>query len=301
MAVRTGDHVDERSSLDEPEASEGESRSWLARWGWVVLALPPLVYIAAVFFYGFVRLFLDSLGMPAADPSFDTYRGLLDSAAFRRAFVRTTRLAVVVTVVCALISYPVAYYVARVEPHRRNRFLLLILLPWLTSIVVRSFGWRILLGPRGLVNGTLMSLGVIDQPIQLINNEFGVAIGLVHVLAPFMMLSLLSVFMAVDPRLEEGAAMLGAGPVRTFFRVLVPLTRTGLVTGSLLVFLLTVAAVVTPQILGGVRDRTIAVLMYSQLLELYNFQRGAAMAFVLVLLVVPVAITLQLFERRWNR
>jgi putative spermidine/putrescine transport system permease protein len=113
-----------------------------------------------------------------------------------------------------------------------------------------------------------------------------------------MMLTLLSVFMSLDRRLEEGAAMLGANPIQTFLRVVLPLTRPGLITGSILVFLLAVATVVTPQILGGIQDRTLAMLMYDQMLKLYDFQTGAAMAVILVAFAVPVAMLMQAFERR---
>ena len=287
--------------VEEPATDRGDLRHRLRgfyrRFGWVFLALPALIYIAVLFFFGFIELFRESVSLPE-DPSFATYQELFASSSFRQAFLRTTRLSVIVTVFVTLISYPISYFIARVPAHRRNAWLMLVLIPWLTSIVVRSFGWRILLGDQGVINGALLSVGLRDEPIQLINNELGIAIGLIHVLAPFMILSLIAVFMSVDVKLEEAAAMLGAGPFRTFTKVVLPLTRSGLATGGILVFLLAAASYVTPQMLGGIRERTVAMLMYSQLLELYNFQRGAAIAFILVLLVVPVTLGLQWFERR---
>lgn len=275
-------------------------RAQYERFGWALFALPAAIYIGLLFFFGFFELFRESIDYPA-DPSVETYRSLVASEAFRRALLRTVRLSVVVTVATTVISYPIAYFVARVPAHRRNAWLLVVLLPWLTSVVVRSFSWRILLGDRGAINSALQAIGVIDEPLQLINNELGMAIGLIHVLCPFMILSLLAVFMSLDVRLEEAAAMLGASPFRTFTRIILPLTRTGMATGGILVFLLAAASYVTPQMLGGIRERTLSMLMYSQLLELFDFRRGAALAFVLVALVVPVALALQWYERRGGR
>lgn len=275
-------------------------REMYTRHGWALFAIPAILYIGFLFFFGFFELFRESIGAPA-DPSAQTYRDLFASQSFRRAFMRTVRLSVVVTVVITLISYPLAYFVARMPAHRRNVGLLIVLVPWLTSVVVRSFSWRILLGDQGGVNNLLRWLGVIDEPIQLINNELGMAIGLIHVLCPFMILSLIAVFMSVDVRLEEAAAMLGAGPLRTVTKVILPLTRSGMVTGGILVFLLASASYVTPQMLGGIRERTLSMLMYSQLLDQFDFRRGAALAFVLVGIVVPVALALQWHERRGDR
>jgi putative spermidine/putrescine transport system permease protein len=282
----------------KPHALERLARRVLGRWGFAVLAAPALIFLGLVFFQGLYRLFEAAFQLDAGGPSLSIFSELLGSKFFRSALWRTMYLSAITTVGAIVISYPLAYFVARSRPERRTLYLFLILLPWLSSIVLRSFGWRIMLSDKGLINGVLMELGIIDQPLQLVFNSFGIVVGLVHVLSPFMMLTLLSVFMSLDRRLEEGAAMLGANPIQTFLRVVLPLTRPGLITGSILVFLLAVATVVTPQILGGIQDRTLAMLMYDQMLKLYDFQTGAAMAVILVAFAVPVAMLMQAFERR---
>lgn len=296
--------LDQRADATPAPLGQWErlGRRVLGRWGFVALALPSLIFLALVFFRGMFKIVDQSIGLSDGHPSLQIYVDLFSTEFFRQALWRTLYLAGLTTVGSVAISYPLAYFIARSKASRRTFYLILVLLPWLTSIVVLSFGWRVLLGDQGPINGFLMWLGVINDPIPLVFNSLGITIGLIHVLSPFMILVLLSSFMSLNPRLEEASAMLGGGAWQTFRRVIMPLTMPALITGTTVVFLLAIAAVVTPQLLGGFRDRTVAVLMYQQLLQIYNFQAGAAMAIVLILFTVPIALLLQQFEqRRRNR
>lgn len=266
--------------------------------GWLFFAAPGLAFMAVVFGMGFVGLLITSFEAATGDSDFSAYTELFASTAFWDAVSRTLRLSALTVLGCLVLSVPMAYFIARSTPEKRDRYLLLIIIPWLSSIVVRSFGWQIILGNHGPINWFLQATGIVDEPVTLVQNEFGILVGLIHVLAPFMIITVLSAMLSVDMRLEEAAALLGAGPLRIISTVVFPLSRLGIATGCILVFLMSNAVVVTPLMLGGVRSATVATMMYTQLLELYDFQRGAALAFILVLLVVPPTLALTWWGRR---
>lgn len=297
-ATRTGN-----STPEPPFVPDGQSpfTRFILDRAWLVFALPGLVFMAVVFVVGFLGLLETSLRTVEGDLTFSVYRDLLESPAFRDAVLRTLRLSALTVVGCLVISVPMAYFIARSDPSKRDRYLLLIIVPWLSSIVVRSFGWQIILGDHGPINRLLIASGISDGPITLVQNEFGILVGLIHVLAPFMMITSLSAMLAIDISLEEAAALLGAGPLRIASTVVLPLARRGIATGCILVFLMSNAVVVTPLMLGGVRSQTVATMMYTQLLQLYDFQRGSALAFVLVILVVPPTILLTWWGQRGPR
>lgn len=283
--------------LDQQPESASKIENFLRHYGWAVLAAPAAVFLGIVFLIGLGGLLVESF-RPGEDGMFTAYRSLFDSIAFWDALWRTLRISTLTVIFTLLVSYPMAYYIARSPEEKRDRLLLFIIIPWLSSMVVRSFGWQIILGNRGPINSFLMWLGVTDRPIALVQNEFGILVGVVHVLAPFMVLTLLSVLVSIDIRVEEAGALLGANSWQLFWNVIFPLSRRGVATGCVLVFLMANAVVVTPLMLGGIRSQTIATMMYSQLLELYNFQRGAALAFILVLIVVPPTLLMNWWGSR---
>lgn len=274
---------------------------FFGRRGWIVLAIPGLAYMAVVFVVGFVSLFWTSLGSATGQATFAAYTELFDSPAFWDAVWRTLRLSFLTVLGCLGVATPIAYFIARTDSSRRDRYMLLILVPWLSSVVVRSFGWQIILGSHGVVNWTLLKLHLVQGPVTLVQNEFGILVGLVSVLAPFMIITAMSSMLAIDERLEESAALLGAGPFRIIGSIIIPLSRRGIATGCILVFLMSNAVVVTPLMLGGARSATVATMMYTQLLELYNFQQGAALAFILVVLVVPPTLVMTWWGQRGSR
>lgn len=280
-------------------AGDGSSLTrFIGRRGWIVLAIPGLVFMAVVFVVGFVSLLWTSFDSAAGRGSFDAYTELFGSPAFWDAVLRTLRLSFLTVLGCLVVATPIAYFIARTESSRRDRYMLLILVPWLSSVVVRSFGWQIILGSHGVVNWTLLRLHIVEEPVTLVQNEFGILVGLISVLAPFMIITTMSSLLAIDVRLEESAALLGAGPFKIIRTIVVPLSRRGIATGCILVFLMSNAVVVTPLMLGGARSATVATMMYTQLLELYNFQQGAALAFILVVLVVPPTLMMTWWGQR---
>jgi putative spermidine/putrescine transport system permease protein len=168
--------------------------------------------------------------------------------------------------------------------------LVAVLSPLLVSAITRTFGWFILLAPTGLVNRAIVGLGLADRPVKLIYSETGIVIGLTHVLAPFMILAIYAALQRRNPALVSAAQTLGAGPVRTFLAITLPLSLPGIVAGSVVVFTLSMSAFVTPAILGGTRVRVVAYLIYEEFLLSLNWPFGAALALLLVLITAVVVI-----------
>lgn len=214
----------------------------------------------------------------------ENYTTFLTDDFFVREIVRTIQLGLGVTLLTLLASYPIALFLARSTSRWRGVLVALAIAPLLTSTVVRTYGWMVLLGTDGVVNSVLSWIGFVDTPLRLINNMTGVVIGLVEILMPYMILGLLSGFGRFDRDLENAAMSLGAGPVRTFLRVTLPLSLPGIATGCLLVFVLTISSFVTPRLLGGGRVFLMATEVYNQATYTLNWPFASAISFVLLLL-----------------
>jgi putative spermidine/putrescine transport system permease protein len=262
-----------------------------------LLAIPMLLMIA-IFLYGFVRIGFESF-TPKGEFTLALYTEFLSEPVYVRVLVRTIWVAVVTTCLCLLLGYPVAMLLAR----SRHRDLLLIMLisPWLVSVVVRTFGWMILLGNRGVINLALKDLGMIDTPIKMMFNATGVIIGLVHVLVPLMVICVLSVLIQAEKQLEEAATSLGASPVQTFARVIWPLSLPGVYLGASLTLLTSTGAIVTPLLLGGLRDGMLGTQIYQEIFSMFNFPRAAALAIILLVISFLLVLPLLAHESRMRR
>jgi putative spermidine/putrescine transport system permease protein len=258
-------------------------------------ALMPSVAVMALFVIGLVLLGWHSLHTTAG-LGVDNYVAFAQRADYVGALWRTLWLSFVTTLVCIVIGYPVAHCLARAR-RWRGVLTVLVILPWMVSVVVRTYGWVVLLGNRGTLNSFLRWVGATDAPIQFLFNPTGIVIGLAHVLCPFMILALLAVMSHLDRSLEEASMGLGAGPVETFLRVTLPLTVPGLVTGCSVVFLLAAGSVVTPLLLGGPRIPMLATQIFRAVFELFNFPRAASMAFILMALALLVVLPLYWLDR----
>ena len=228
------------------------------------------------------------------------YAAILARPDYLATLGRTIRIALLTTIFSALIGYPLAHAIARA---RRFQTLLtvLVILPWMVSVVVRTYGWVVILGNRGTLNSLLMALGITDAPVRMLFNQVGIIVGLVHVFCPFMVLSVLAVMQSVPRAMEEASMSLGVGPIGTFLRVTLPLTAPGLISGCSIVFLLSTGAVVTPLLLGGPRDPMLAMQVYQDVFNLFNFPRAGALAFVLMGTAVLATLPLQWLDRRLRR
>lgn len=263
----------------------------------IVLGLPKALAITA-FLLSLVGLAVASFSDPDGHLSLALYRSLLQSPAMQQVILRTLWVAAVVTLISLVLAYPLALFIA--QARKRDMMLILVLSPWLTSIVVRTFGWVVLLGNRGVINESLMGLGLIDKPVQMIFTPGGMILGLVHVLLPFMVISILSVLVQLDRRLTEAGMSLGAGPIETFFRVTLPLSSPGALSGCALVYLVSAGAIVTPLLLGGVRDRMMGTQIFQEIFGLYEFPRAAGLALILVVTSLLAVAPIQAMES-WTR
>lgn len=196
---------------------------------------------------------------------------------------QTVKLSLLSTLFTAVFGYPVAYLVARSGPKQRPVLLLLVMIPFMTSVVVKVLGWTILLGPNGLLPDIAAWLGM--GKISLMYNEGAVLLGLATFSMPLMIFSLIAAIERIPPSLEEAAANLGAGPAAIFFRVIFPLSWVGLVSGSLLCFSTSASAYVAPAVLGGRRVRMAGQQVYDQVMVVFNWPSGAALSVVLVILL----------------
>ena len=264
----------------------------------LALFILPSVLLFALFFFlpiGLMALMSVLTGNPVVAPkvAFTTrhYARIIDDPFYLEVIWTTIRIGLVTTLVALLIGYPLAHWMARIKSRTGHALLLMaVLAPMLTGIVVRTFAWMTLLSDKGVVNQTLMSLGLIVQPLKLMYTETGIVVGLVHIYVPFMVLTLTGVIGRIDERLEQAAENLGASPLRAFLEVTLPLSLPGILAGSLLVFALAISAYVTPILLGGFQIMTLPILIYQQISANFNVGFAAALGIVLLLISLTLVI-----------
>lgn len=262
---------------------------------WVV---PPVLYLLVFFVFPLIDNGANSL-KPGGEWSLAYYTKLLSDAYYLNVIWQTLVLSVVVTAICILLGYPAAYFLVRHSGRWAGLVIFLLIAPQLTSIIMRTFGWRVLFARRGLLNTTLLDMGLIDRPLELLQGSASVIIGLVHVFVPFMVLSIASVLQGIDTRLEESARILGASKLQAFFRITLPLSLDGIGTGSILVFMLTNGSFVTLLLLGGGSVVTMPVLIYQQFNLTQDTGFAAAMGNLLLIIAVGcLYLQLRLIKRR---
>ena len=203
----------------------------------------------------------------------------------------TLRIGLITTVISLLIGYPLAHWMARMHSRLGHALALMaVIAPLLTGIVVRTFAWMTILQDKGVINTTLMSWGVISKPLPLMYNEFGTVVALVHIYVPFMVLTLIGVIGRIDERLEQAARSLGAGRLRAFVEVTLPLSLPGILAGSLLVFALSISAYVTPSLMGGTDVLTLPMLIAQQVGTSFNPNFAGALGVILLSVCLLIVI-----------
>jgi putative spermidine/putrescine transport system permease protein len=260
------------------------------------LAMPLTLFL--LLFYAYPVMDMLARSVHPQGWSLAPYRALFAGDVFWRVMSITLSISFTVTCICLLLAFPLAYWLARQSPARANLRLLLVLVPFWTSILVRSYAWMALLERHGIVNAVLLWAGAIERPVRLLNTRFAVCLAMVHVLLPFMVLPLYATLRAMDWRLVRAAESLGASPLGTVWQVVLPLARPGLAAGVTLVFTLSVGFYITPVLLGGPSDVMAAVLISDQVSNL-AWPQASAMAAVLLLLVLAITAGLaRLFGAR---
>lgn len=255
--------------------------------GPLVLIIPAVALLFTFFILPYVSIILMSFRTASSSaPYGDGYTIAHFATALGDGYVlgvlaRTVGLGLLVTLITLVLGYPVAYHLARTRSRWKGLLYTLVLSPLLVGMVVRTFGWMIILSNNGVANQTLKSLGIIESSVQLMNNNLGVTIALVHVFLPFIILPLLGNIQAINPELESAARSLGASRFKAFTRVTLPLSIPGIQAGTILVFVLSISAYVTPAMLGGARAKTMAVLVVQYLVDNFRWPAGAALALIL--------------------
>jgi spermidine/putrescine transport system permease protein len=227
---------------------------------------------------------------------FDNYKRVFSSSLYIGQLLRTLRIAISTTIISLVVSFPIALLLARLKGPWKSTFVLLLFVPFWSSYVVRTFVWLPILGRNGVINDALIALGVIDQPLDiLLYNQGAVLLGLVYVFTLFMTLPIYVTLDKLDPALLEAANDLGARPLQTLLRVIVPLSLPGVMSGSVMVFLLSVGAYVTPQLLGGSSSLMFGNIIASQFLSDNNWAFGSALAVTMMVVVMAVLSVLGRF------
>ena len=242
-----------------------------------VLYLLPILYLARNSLNGFNPMtgIVDTI-------TTSNYNRFVTDPYYLLVLWRTIRISLLVTVACAVIGYPTSYFLAHLARRTRMWLITVLLVPLVTSAIVVSYGWLVLLGQQGLINELLLDLRLVQQPIQLIYDENGVVIGLVQVLLPFMVLALAASLQGLDFNLVRAARSLGASPWRAFWKIVFPLSLPGLRTGSLLVFSSSMSAYATPALLGGPQVKVVSYLIYEQATSVLNWPFAASISVLLL-------------------
>ncbi|GAJ92034.1 ABC transporter permease [Agrobacterium rhizogenes] len=270
--------------------------------------IAPAVLLLGVFLVlPYINIVVMSLRNPGSGtpyaPGFtlSNYLRLFADSFYLEQTANTLMIGFITTFICLVLGFPVAWQLAKTQMRFRGLAYGLVLSPLLVGIVIRSYGWTILLGNNGMINRTLIGFGLIDRPLALMYNSLGIVIALVHVFLPFMILPLMSALQGIDPSIEAAARSLGAGRITAFRRIVLPLAMPGIQAGCILVFVLSLSAYVTPSLIGGLRVKTMAVSVVDALIDTFQWPFGSAMALMLSLTgAMMVMLFARLTRMKWK-
>lgn len=252
-----------------------------------ILAIGPALLLAAVcLIVPLIATILPSFFTPSF--SISAYTEFFRDPFFMTIFYRSIRLSVITTLICMVIGLPTSYFISLRGEKTRRILLSLIMFPLLTNAVVRGFAWISILGRNGLINQLLLTLGLTEAPIRLLYTDFAIVIGSVYLFLPVMISTLTSVMEGIGSEVIEAAYTLGSSPTRTFFKVIIPLSFSGLLVASVMVFSGTISAYTTPTLLGGNQNMMLASLLYQQSNTLSNWSTSAVIAFIMILISLGV-------------
>lgn len=280
--------------------------SAIARFGRGLVIGIPMLFLLAFFAAPFLVVFRISLSemegvrfkdvIGWADGEFflklryQTYLFLAEDPLYIKTYISSVKFAAITTVICLAIGYPMAYFMARSSASIRPALMMLVMLPFWTSFLLRVYAWKMLLADSGVFNNIGLALGLIDTPVKMMNTPFSLVLGMVYTYLPFMVLPLYANLVKMDLRLLEAARDLGASPWTAFWRITVPLSKNGIIAGALLVFIPCVGEFVIPELLGGPQTLMIGRVLWDEFFSNNDWPMAASVAVVMVLLiVVPLA------------
>nr|WP_113867563.1 ABC transporter permease [Brenneria salicis]NMN92101.1 putative spermidine/putrescine transport system permease protein [Brenneria salicis ATCC 15712 = DSM 30166]RBP61148.1 putative spermidine/putrescine transport system permease protein [Brenneria salicis ATCC 15712 = DSM 30166]RLM30173.1 ABC transporter permease [Brenneria salicis ATCC 15712 = DSM 30166] len=258
----------------------------------LLLLAPSLLALSAFFVYPLIKMLSFSVYSP--EFTWQYYLRIIHEPVWLNVLWITLRTAWWVTLSILLLGYPLAWFLARLTPRIANIFLIIVIIPYFTSVLVRTYAWMVLLGTDGMINCALITLGLVSEPLKLMYTTTGVLIGMTYILLPYMVLALYSVMRGIDPTLLCAAESLGASRLRAFWRVVIPLSLPGAAAGGLLVFIMALGFFITPALMGGPQQTMIAMVIESQIEIYFDWGFGSALS---SLLLVFTLLLFWLYQR----
>lgn len=285
---------EQRNSPQHQNTKEGlhakQLRAQQRREQWSLLSL--VIPGAAIIFFVIVIpvgwLFYLSFIGGDGQPTLEHYAKMIEYKSYARTFKTTFQVSLLTTLICIMIGYPLAYFLAQLPPRWAGFFMLAVLLPFWTSLLVRTYAWLVLLQRKGILNEYAMQIGLWDSPVKLVHNMTGTLIGMAHIMLPFLVLPLYSAMRKIERDMMQAASNLGASPARAFWHIYMPLSISGMVAGSLIVFILCLGFYVTPAVLGGGKVIMVSTQITAILENQFNW--GAASALGVVLLIATLLV-----------
>ncbi len=274
-------------------------RNFFRPW---MLILPPALFFLIFLMVPLVQILMISFTNAAGAASVESFVKFFSSDVYLKVIATTFRISLVVTVACLLLGYPVAYTMTFCSKRISCLIMIAVMIPFWTSLLVRTYAWMILLQTNGVVNNILKGLGLIRQPLELLHNEVGIMIGMTHILLPYMILSLYPVMKGIDRNLLLASRTLGARKGYTFFRIFVPLSMPGVSCGSILVFVSSIGYYITPSLLGGTKNMMISQAIQVQINRLMNWPFASAISVVLLIFTYIILFISKKFmkvEKLW--
>lgn len=265
---------------------------------WLLLVLPGVLFVTLFMLIPLFSLCMTSF-FPDQSFSFSSYFSLFKDVYFQQTFARSIRLSLLSTFMCALLGFPSAYYISKYSRHK-GMMMAFAVFPMFTSPVVRSFSWMVILGKRGIVNNFLVWSGLFAKPQDLLYNEFSMTVGFVQLFLPQMILALIGVMDNIPDDLTLAAGNLGATKIGSFIHVIFPLSISGLVTGSVLVFTGCMTAYTTPQLLGGTDTRVLATMVYQYAMSLRDWTQASVVAVVMIVCTMAISSVFNSMSRKIN-
>lgn len=297
MSART---VPQTNKTEGRYPSGTRQRSWLPS---LILLAPGLLFVGTLLVAPAYQI-IDMSLRSASDPSvygFQNYITLLSDEYYFTIIARTLMIAAVTTLICAVIGYPVGYYLARNASRYRYLVFISVVSPLLVSAIIRTIGWTIILGNEGLFNSVLMSFGLVTEPLQFLGNFWSVVLGLVHLLLPFMILPIASSVGQIDDNVVEASYVLGATPLIAFFGVVLQLSARGISAGAVIVFCLSIGAYVTPQWLSLGKLNLMTRVIYDAMLVYVDWPQASAVSILLGCIVFAVVGLQRMLTQRFER
>lgn len=283
--------------------SKQDRRRNLSSW---LLSLPTLLWLTCFFLIPYLIVTIYSFLSPDIydvkfEVSLDAYKQII-AGDYLRPFLLSFRLAIYTTLICILLGFPVAYFIARAKEKTKNLLLIFIIIPFWTNLIIRIFSWRIFLAYNGVMNDTLMSIGLISAPLEILRTDLAVIMVMVYVYLPYMILPLYSVLEKLDFTLLQAAMDLGANEVKAFFRITLPLAVEGIFAGTLLVFIPALGAYLIPQLVGSQRSLYIGQVITYKIKNIpRNWPMASALSLTLLMLVAFLLLLMYGLYRRYQK